>query len=35
MLDLSGVVSVVPENLACVMFNLKTQLVADDSSPLH
>jgi hypothetical protein len=34
MLDLYGVVSIVPESLGCVMFNLNTLLVADYSKPV-
>jgi len=35
MLDLFGFVSIVPESLGCVMFNLNTLLVADYSKPIY
>jgi hypothetical protein len=35
MLDLFQVVSIVPESLGCVMFNLNTLLVADYSKPVY
>jgi hypothetical protein len=35
MLELFGVVSIVPESLGCVMFNLNTLLVADYSKPVY
>jgi len=35
MLDLFGVVSIVPESLGCLMFNLNTLLVADYSKPVY
>jgi hypothetical protein len=35
MLDLFGVVSIVPESLGCVMFNLNTLLVADYTNHVY
>jgi hypothetical protein len=35
MLDLFGVVSIVPKSLGCVMFNQNTLLVADFSKPVY
>jgi hypothetical protein len=35
MLELFGVVSIVPESLGCVMFNLNILLVADYPKPVY
>jgi len=35
MLDLFGVVFIVPESLGCLMFNLNTLLVVDYSKPVY
>jgi hypothetical protein len=35
MLELFGVVTIVPESLGCVMFNLNTLLVADYTNNVY